>query len=52
MGTLAGLGQGFVFSAADNGGSFEIELGEIGAGFPVFGVELDGAFELGVNFSG
>jgi hypothetical protein len=31
------LGVGFVFAAADYGGSFQIELGKIGAGFPIVG---------------
>ena len=46
------LGARFVFAAADDCGSFQIELGEIGAGFPTVGRQLDGAFEFGANFFG
>jgi len=34
-------GACFVFAAADDGRSFEIELGKIRAGFPIVGSELD-----------
>src|SRR5258708_34467908 len=46
------LSARFVFAAADNAGGFQIKLGEIGAGFPTAGSELDGAFELDANFFG
>ena len=46
------LGAGFVFAAADDSGSLQIELRQIGAGFPTFGREFDGAFELRANFFG
>src|SRR5271155_1293995 len=43
------LSARFVLAAADDSGSFQIELRQISASFPTARIELDGAFELGVN---
>ena len=47
-----GLGARLIFAAADNAGGFKVELGEIGACFPIVGREFDGAFEFRANFLG
>src|ERR1700683_2999471 len=43
------LGAGFIFAAADDSGSFQIKLSEVGASVPVIGRELHSAFESGAT---
>ena len=46
-----GLRAGLVFASADDGRSLEIKLSQIGASLPVLGIQFDGAFKRGADFS-